>query len=79
MQLGINGAVAQQHVNELLAMERDLLAQGKAPTHRSTVDWLNALADRYESAPANYAEDRGLSIIDCETLIMLEGTRDENC
>lgn len=74
MQLGINGAVAQAEVTALLEAEEELIAQGKAPTHEAVIRWLEALADRFADAPANYAARRGLPIIHPDSLIALEST-----
>lgn len=72
MQLGINGAVAQAEVTALLEAEEELIAQGKAPTHDALIAWLEALADRFADAPADYAARRGLPIIHHDSLIALE-------
>ena len=72
MQLGINGAVAQAEVTALLQAEESLLDQGKAPTHEAVVLWLEALADRFADAPADYAARRGLPIIHPDSLVALE-------
>ena len=47
--MGINGAVAQAEIFAYLEMEQELLSQGKAPTHKMTVSWLEACADRRTS------------------------------
>lgn len=73
MQLGINGAVAQAEVSALLDAEQSLIAQGMAPTHEAVVRWLEALADRFAEAPAEYAKRRAMLISHSDSLIAVEG------
>ena len=71
-QLGINGAVAQMEVDWLLSTEAQLLAEGKAPTHKMITNWLEACADKYATNSREYAERRGLLTLDESSLLMLE-------
>lgn len=72
MQLGVNGAVAQAEVTALLQMEEELLAQGKAPTHGMILQWLEALADRFATAPEEYAVQRLMDVRDESTILGIE-------
>lgn len=71
-QLGINGAVAQAEVTSLLEAEDALLGENKAPTHAMVMRWLEACADRYADNPIVYAQARGFTPLDKESLISLE-------
>ena len=76
MQLGVNGAVAQAEVTALLHAESELLASGKAPTHAMVINWLHALADRFHTAPTDYAAQRGMATFDPSTILVLESHND---
>lgn len=62
--IGINGAQAQAEVTAYLAMEIELLSDGKAPTHEMTVRWLEACADKWIDCPMQWAERRGMTTLD---------------
>lgn len=68
-QIGINGAMAQIEVSEYLEQEVQLFSERKAPTHKMTLNWLNALMDKYEDCPSQYAEIKGMKLTDEQSLI----------
>ena len=51
-------------------------SQFKAPTHAMVVNWLHALADRFQTAPTDYAAQRGMATFDPSTIIELESHND---
>lgn len=67
--LGINGAVAQSQILDLLHQEEALLKSGKAPTHQHTMDWLNRIGDVYKTAPIEWAKSKGMSSLHKESLL----------
>ncbi len=62
--LGINGAHAQAEVFAYLQAEANLLAEGKAPTHEATVQWLEACAEKFYKDAEVFAKRRGFSVFD---------------
>ena len=68
-QIGINGAMAQYEVSEYLRQEAALIKDGKAPTHKMTLMWLNNLMEKYENEPLEYAKQKGMTLLDEKSLI----------
>ena len=66
--MGINSAQAQAEVYAYLEMENKLMAEGKAPTHEMTMQWLEACADKFSSDAEKFAERRGFKLYDEESL-----------
>ena len=66
--MGINSAQAQAEVYAYLEMENKLMAEGKAPTHEMTMQWLEACADRFSSDAEKFAERRGFKLYDEDSL-----------
>jgi transposase len=66
--LGINAAQAQAEVFAYLNLENELISQGKAPTHEMTLQWLEACADKWASDPEKFAQYRGFSLFDKQSL-----------
>ena len=66
--LGINAAQAQAEVFAYLHMENDLISKGVAPTHEMTVKWLEACADKWADDPEKFAQYRGFSLLDQQSL-----------
>ena len=66
--LGISGAQAQAEVFAYLQTENQLMKEGKAPTHEMTMRWLEACADKWESDPQKFAERRGFTLLDKQSL-----------
>ena len=66
--LGINAAQAQAEVFAYLTMENEMISNGQAPTHEMTVKWLEACADMWQDDPRKFAESRGFSVLDKQSL-----------
>ena len=66
--LGISGAQAQAEVFAYLNTENELMKNGKAPTHEMTMRWLEACADKWEGDPQKFAERRGFTLLDKQSL-----------
>ena len=66
--LGISGAQAQAEVFAYLQTENELMKNGKAPTHEMTMRWLEACADKWEGDPQKFAERRGFTLLDKQSL-----------
>ena len=66
--MGINSAQAQAEIYSYLKMENDLMAQGKAPTHEMTMQWLEACAAKFSKDAEAFAERRGFKLYDEESL-----------
>ena len=66
--MGINSAQAQAEVYAYLEMENKLMAEGKAPTHEMTMQWLEACADKFSSDAEIFAERRGFKLYDEDSL-----------
>ena len=66
--LGISGAQAQAEVFAYLNTENDLMKEGKAPTHEMTMRWLEACADKWEKDPEIFANRRGFTLLDKQSL-----------
>ena len=71
-QLGINGAAAQYEVTSLLEAEQKVLAEGLTPTHEGTIQWLNALADKYANASENYVNHRNMKVLNKDLILERE-------
>ena len=66
--LGISGAQAQAEVFSYLNTENELMKEGKAPTHEMTMRWLEACADKWEKDPEIFANRRGFTLLDKQSL-----------
>ena len=66
--MGINSAQAQAEIYAYLKMENDMMAQGKAPTHEMTMQWLEACADKFSGDAEKFAERRGFKLYDEDSL-----------
>ena len=66
--MGINSAQAQAEIYSYLKMENDMMAQGKAPTHEMTMQWLEACAKKFSKDAETFAERRGFRLYDEESL-----------
>ena len=72
-QIGINGAVAQLEVTEYLKVEQSLLKDGKVPSHEMQLKWLEALGKKYSNHSFEYAEKRGIILLNDKSLHIKEG------
>ena len=66
--MGINSAQAQAEIYAYLKMENDMMAEGKAPTHEMTMQWLEACAAKFSKDANKFAERRGFKLYDEESL-----------
>lgn len=67
-ELGINGAQAQLEFDAYFHAEAELFQQGKSPTHEMTLQWMEALADKWANNPIYFAERRGFKVLDKQSL-----------
>lgn len=74
-QIGINGATAQYYVTEFLQAEQKLLAEGKAPTHKAYLDFLERMANTFQGSADAYAEAKGMTAVSPVALIQQGDTR----
>jgi hypothetical protein len=61
-EMGINGAVAQLAIHNYLQAELNMIQEGNQPTHKMTLDWLEACANEFQHNPELYAAWRGMTI-----------------
>ena len=66
--MGINSAQAQAEIYSYLKMENDMMDKGQAPTHEMTMQWLEACADKFQNDAVKFAERRGFTLYDEESL-----------
>ena len=70
-ELGINGAQAQLEFDAYFHTEMELLKEGKAPTHEMTLQWIEALAEKWAQNPIHFAERRGFKTLEKSSLVNL--------
>ena len=68
-QIGISGTAAQKEVSDFLMGEGKILASGKMPAHGNTVNWMNAMADKYTGCAIDFAQRKGMTLIDKDSVI----------
>jgi len=73
--LGINGAMAQAEIMDLLKQEDLLIQDGMAPTHDHTRQWLEQIGDKYQQFVVDGARNKGLIPYNEQALIF--GQADE--
>ena len=66
--MGINSAQAQAEIYSYLKLENEMMDKGNAPTHEMTMKWLEACADRFQNDSVKFAERRGFTLFDEESL-----------
>ena len=66
--MGINSAQAQAEIYAYLKMENEMMDKGQAPTHEMTMQWLEACADKFQGDAVKFAERRGFTLYDEESL-----------
>jgi hypothetical protein len=49
-------------------MENNMMKEGKAPTHEMTMKWLEACADKFSPDAEKFAERRGFTLYDEDSL-----------
>ena len=66
--MGINSAQAQAEIYAYLKMENEMMDKGVAPTHEMTMQWLEACADKFQGDAVKFAERRGFTLYDENSL-----------
>ena len=67
-ELGVNGAQAQLEFDAYFHTEMELLKEGKAPTHEMTLQWMEALSEKWADNPVYFATRRGFEVLDKQSL-----------
>ena len=67
--MGMPAALVQKHVLDYLQHESEMIANGQAPTHSHTLDWMNRVADQIEPYARENAQRRGVCLLDKDALI----------
>jgi len=81
--IGVNVAHAQAEVFNYLKIENEMIANGQAPSHEMTIEWLEKCADKFQDCSIKFAESRGFKPLDEKSLahpepvIMLPSTVDQ--
>jgi len=82
--IGVNVSHAQAEIFNYLKIENEMIADGKAPSHEMTVEWLEKCADKFQDCSERFAASRGFKILDeksltqAEQVTMLPSKADEN-
>lgn len=66
--IGVNVAHAQAEVFNYLKIENELIANGQAPSHEMTMEWLEKCADKFQDCAERFAESRGFKVLDEKSL-----------
>ena len=66
--IGVNVAHAQAEVFNYLKIENELIANGQAPSHEMTMEWLEKCADKFQDCAEKFAESRGFKVLDEKSL-----------
>ena len=70
--IGVNVSHAQAEVFNYLKIENEMIADGKAPSHQMTVEWLEKCADKFQNCSEEFAASRGFTILDEKSLTKAE-------
>lgn len=73
-QIGINGAHAQYEITRYLNDEASLLKQGKAPTHKMFLMFLDHMAEHFAGCSKEYAKYKGMAGTHTETALLTRNT-----
>jgi len=76
--LGINGHVAQNEINYILNKELEEIKNGKEPSHKMIVEWLEECANKYEKNAIEFARQRGFDVLDFKSLHSKNGKKTNN-
>ena len=66
--IGVNVSHAQAEVFNYLKIENELIANGQAPSHEMTIEWLEKCADKFQDCAERFAESRGFKVLDEKSL-----------
>lgn len=72
-QIGINGAGAQREITDYLIVEQQLLKEGKEPTHKMFLMFLERMAQKYQGTATKYAEHKGMQGTVTEKALLQKG------
>ena len=70
--IGVNVSHAQAEIFNYLKIENEMVANGQAPSHEMTVEWLEKCADKFQDCSERFAESRGFTILDEKSLTQAE-------
>jgi len=77
-QIGINAGSAQRDIIMFLNAEAQLIQQGKEPTHRMVLDFLQRMYDKHKGSSKELAEHKGLIGTSTKEALLLTGKLQEN-
>lgn len=67
-QIGISGTAAQVEVNNFLASEGKMVAEGELPSHQLAWDWLHKMADKYQGSAEKFQSEKHMVLLSEEAL-----------
>ena len=70
--IGVNVSHAQAEIFNYLKIENEMVANGQAPSHEMTVEWLEKCADKFQDCSERFAQSRGFKILDEKSLTQAE-------
>ena len=70
--IGVNISHAQAEIFNYLKIENEMIANGSAPSHEMTVEWLEKCADKFQDCSERFAQSRGFKILDEKSLTQAE-------
>ena len=70
--IGVNVSHAQAEIFNYLKIENEMIANGNAPSHEMTVEWLEKCADKFQDCSERFAASRGFTILDEKSLTQAE-------
>ena len=70
--IGVNVSHAQAEIFNYLKIENEMIANGSAPSHEMTVEWLEKCADKFQDCSERFAASRGFTILDEKSLTQAE-------
>ena len=70
--IGVNVSHAQAEIFNYLKIENEMIANGSAPSHEMTVEWLEKCADKFQDCSERFAQSRGFTILDEKSLAQAE-------
>jgi hypothetical protein len=66
--IGVNVSHAQAEIFNYLKIENEMIANGQAPSHEMTMEWLEKCADKFQDCAERFAESRGFKVLDEKSL-----------
>jgi hypothetical protein len=68
-QMGINGGVAQAYMTAYLNDELELISNGVAVSHESTLKFFNQMADKFKGCTKLYSDFKGMNTSNLDAMI----------